>query len=47
MQAAQGIDVTALTTTITGNIATIGLVGVAVLGVVVSVKAFKWIRGAL
>lgn len=45
--AGTGVDVTATVSTITDQLAPIGLVGAAVLGVVVAVKAFKWVRAAL
>jgi hypothetical protein len=41
------IDVTAPVATITDQIASIQLVGAAVFGVVVIIKAWKWIRRAL
>jgi hypothetical protein len=44
---AAAIDVTTTVADITGNLAPIGLVGAAVLGVFVALKAYKWIRRAL
>lgn len=41
------IDVTAVVSEITGTIAPIGLIGAAVLTVVVAVAAFKWVRRAI
>lgn len=41
------IDVTPVVTEITGTIAPIGLIGAAVLTVVVAVAAFKWVRRAI
>lgn len=45
--AGTAVDVADVTGTIAAQLVPIGLVGVAVLGVVVAVKAFKWVRGAL
>lgn len=42
-----GIDVTATVTSITDTLAPIGLIGAAVLGVVVALKAFHWVRRAM
>ncbi len=44
---AAGIDVSGVVTTIGDQATPIGLIGVAVLAIVVAVKAFKWVRGAL
>ena len=41
------IDVTAVVTEINDTIAPIGLIGAAVLVVVVSIAAFKWVRRAI
>lgn len=41
---AVGVDVTSTVTTISDQLGPIGLIGVAVLGVTVAVKAFKWVR---
>ena len=45
--AGTAVDVTDVVSTVGAQLVPIGLVGVAVLGVVVAVKAFKWVRGAL
>lgn len=45
--AASGVDVTEVVATVVAQQAPIGLVGGAVLGVYVAVKAFKWVRSAL
>lgn len=44
---AAAVDVTATVTDIGAQLVPIGLIGVAVLGVFVAVKAFKWVRRAL
>jgi len=44
---AAAVDVTATVTTIGEQLVPIGLIGVAVLGVFVAIKAFKWVRGAM
>ena len=46
-QATNAVDVSDVITKIGAQLGPIGLIGVAVLGVVVAVKAFKWVRGAL
>lgn len=40
------IDVTAVVTEIGATVAPVGLIGAAVLLVIVAVKAFKWVRQA-
>lgn len=45
--AGEAVDVADVVTKIGAQLAPIGLIGVPVLGVVVAVKAFKWVRGAL
>lgn len=47
LAAGDAVDVTATVATITGQLVPVGLIGVAVLGVMVAVKAFRWVRGAL
>lgn len=44
---AAAIDVTAVTADIAAQAAPIGLVGGAVLLIVLAVKAFKWVRAAM
>ncbi len=44
---AAAIDVTAVTTDITAQLAPIGAIGGGVLLVMVAVKAFRWVRAAL
>ena len=44
---AAGIDVGAVVSSIGDQAAPIGLIGGAVLAIVVAVKAFKWVRAAL
>lgn len=44
---AYAIDVTPVVTEINGTVAPIGLIGAAVLLVVVAVAAFKWVRRAI
>ncbi len=46
-QANAAIDVSGVVTEISGTLAPIGLIGAAVLLVMVSIKAFKWVRGAM
>jgi hypothetical protein len=41
------IDVTAVTASLSDAAVTVGLIGAAVLGVVVVVKVFKYVRGAM
>jgi hypothetical protein len=41
------IDVTGVVTEISGTNAPIGLIGAAVLLVIVAIKAFKWVRSAM
>jgi hypothetical protein len=45
--AGEAVDVTDVVTKIGAQLVPIGLIGVAVLGVVVAVKAFQWVRRAL
>lgn len=44
---AAAIDVAAVTTDISAQLVPIGLIGGAVLLVMVAVKAFRWVRAAL
>lgn len=44
---AQAVDVSDVVTTITAQLGPIGLIGVAVLGVMVAIKAYKWVSRAL
>ena len=44
---AAAIDVTAIVTDIGNQLGPIGLIGIAVMGVMVAVKAFRWVRAAL
>jgi len=44
---AAAIDVAAVVTDIGAQAAPVGLIGGAVLLIVLAVKAFKWVRGAL
>lgn len=44
---AAAVDVTATVTDIGAQLAPIGLIAMAVLGVFVGLKAFKWVRKAL
>lgn len=44
---AAAVDVTATVTDIAAQMAPIGLIAMAVLGVFVGLKAFKWVRKAL
>lgn len=41
------VDVSAVVTAIEGAAAPIGLIGVAVLGVLVAIKVYKWVRRAM
>lgn len=43
---AAAIDVTAVVTDIGAQLVPIGLIGLAVLGVFVAIKAFQWVRRA-
>jgi len=44
---AAAIDVTATTTAIADTLVPIGLIGVAVLGIMVALKAYHWVRRAM
>jgi hypothetical protein len=44
---AAAVDVTTTVTDITAQLTPIGLIGVAVLGIFVAVKGYKWVRKAL
>lgn len=44
---AAAIDVADIVTNISDQATPIGLIGTAVLGVIVAVAAFRWVRGAL
>ena len=44
---AAGIDVTATVTTISDQLGPIGMIGAAVLGITVAIKAYHWISRAL
>ena len=44
---AAGIDVSAVTTTITDGVTTVSSIGLAVLSLVVVIKVFKWARSAM
>lgn len=44
---AAGVDVTSTVTAIGDQLAPIGLIGAAVLGVFVALKGYKWVRRAL
>lgn len=46
-QAQQTIDVSDVVSTITSGIATVTQLGIAVLSLVVVVKLFKWVKGAM
>jgi len=46
-QATDAVDVSVVTAKITAQLGPIGLIGVAVLGVVVAIMAFKWVRRSL
>jgi uncharacterized membrane protein len=41
------VDVTDVTGTIAAQLVPIGLVGAAVLGITVAIKAYKWVRRAM
>ena len=41
------IDVSAVTSEISGTLAPIAAIGAGVLLVIVAIKAFKWVRGAM
>jgi len=45
--ASAAVDVTATVTEITGALTPIGLIGVAVLSVIVGIKIYKWVRRAM
>ncbi len=45
--AAAAVDVTGVVTEISGAIAPIGLIGAAVLLVLVAIKTYKWVRRAM
>lgn len=45
--AASAIDVAAVVTEIDATVAPIGLIGSAVLLVIVAIKAYKWVRRAM
>jgi hypothetical protein len=45
--AGAAVDVTDVTGTIAAQLPSIALVGVAVLGVIVAIAAFKWVRRAI
>jgi hypothetical protein len=45
--AAAAIDVSTVTTAISDQLAPVGLIGVAVLGLLVAIKAYKWVRRAM
>jgi Inovirus Coat protein B len=44
---AAAIDVSGTVTTIGEQLVPIGLIGLAVMGIMVAVKAFKWVRAAM
>jgi len=44
---AAAIDVSSVVSEITAQATPVGLIGVAILGLIVIVKAFIWVRGAL
>ena len=44
---AAAIDVTAVTTDMTAQLVPIGLIGAAVMLIMVAIKAFKWVRAAM
>lgn len=46
-QAQTTIDVSEVVSTITGGVTTITTLGIAVLSLVVVVKLFKWVKGAM
>ncbi|MAY14001.1 major capsid protein [Thalassolituus sp. C2-1] len=41
------LDLTSVTDTITGSLGDVQTVGLAILGVIVGIAAFKWIRRAI
>lgn len=45
--AATGIDVSTVVTTISDGVATVSAIGLAVLSLVVVIKVFKWARSAM
>lgn len=45
--ASAAVDTTATTTAITDAVTAVGLIGVAVLGVYVAIKTYKWVRRAM
>ncbi|HSI23791.1 MAG TPA: major capsid protein [Methylophilaceae bacterium] len=45
--ASAAVDVTATVAEITGALTPIGLIGVAVLSVIVGIKIYKWVRRAM
>jgi hypothetical protein len=44
---AAGVDVSTVVTTITDQLTPIGLIGAAVLSLIVVIKAWKWVRRAM
>ena len=44
---ATGVDVTSVVQTITDQLTSIGLIGAAVLSLIVVIKAYKWVRRAM
>lgn len=44
---AEAVDVTALVADITGQKASVGLIGMAILGVVLAIVCFNWIRRSI
>lgn len=44
---ADGLDVTAVVTVITGAVVTVSSIGIAVLSLVVTIKLFKWVQRVL
>jgi hypothetical protein len=44
---AAAIDTTATVTAITDSVTAVGAIGVAVLGVYVAIKTYKWVRRAM
>ena len=44
---AEAVDVTSVVADVKAQVASIALVGAAVLGVYIAVKTFKWVRSAL
>lgn len=47
LAAADGIDVSDAVTAISAAVTTVSTLGVAALSVIVAVRVFKWVRGAL